>query len=325
MADPHDHHHHHHVPPRNLNRAFALGVTLNLAFSAIEAACGFWSDSMALLADAGHNASDVLGLLLAWAAAYFSGFTPSARRTYGLRRSTILAGLANGWLLLAATGAIAWEAILRFWRPEPVAGATVLVVALIGVVINTATAALYLRDSHSDLNVRGAYLHMLADAAVSLAVALGGFVILQTGWMWVDPLLSLVVVAVILAGTLGLLRDATNLALDAVPAGIDTDEVFGYLRGLPGIEDVHDLHIWAMSTTESALTAHLVKPDGVLDDDLLATIHAELDRRFHIVHSTIQFERCGDGHDCGLVKATARAGRNDECRNPNVESNSNVE
>lgn len=285
---------------------------MNLAFSAIEAACGFWSDSMALLADAGHNASDVLGLLLAWAAAYFSGVAPSARRTYGLRRSTILAGLANGLLLLAATGGIAWEAVRRFWQPEPVAGGTVLVVALIGMVINAATAALYMRDRHSDLNVRGAFLHMLADAAVSLAVALGGFVILKTGWMWIDPLLSLIVVAVILAGTLGLLRDATNLALDAVPTGIDTDEVLGYLRDLPGIEDVHDLHIWGMSTTESALTAHLVKPDGALDDDLLATIHAELEHRFHIVHSTIQLERSGNGHACELVRD-----QNVECRNQN--------
>ncbi|MSR60123.1 MAG: cation transporter [Planctomycetaceae bacterium] len=306
MDEPHSHRHYHHGPPINVNRAFALGVGLNVAFAGIEATCGLWSGSMALLADAGHNVSDVLGLLLAWAAAYISGFSPNLRRTYGLRRSTILAGLANGLVLFVATGGIAWEAIRRFAHPEPVAGGTVLVVALIGVVVNTGTALLFLSGRKDDLNIRGAFLHMLADAAVSLAVALGGFVILKTGWVWVDPLLSLVVVAVILAGSFGLLRDATNLALDAVPEGIDSEAVLSYLRSLPGIDDVHDLHIWGVSTTETALTVHLVKPDGAIDDGLLARIHHDLERRFHIVHSTIQLESSGDDHACGLVKTEQR-------------------
>ncbi|MFN0052554.1 MAG: cation diffusion facilitator family transporter [Planctomycetales bacterium] len=306
----HDHSNHahaHSIPPGNLNRAFAIGVTLNVLFVVIEAVCGYVGGSMALLADAGHNASDVLGLLVAWGAAYLGRFAPSGRRTYGLRRSSILAALANALILLLATGGIAWEALRRLINPESVAGETMIVVALIGVVVNGGTAALFMAGRQQDLNVRGAFLHMLADAGVSLAVAAGGLIIQYTGWNWADPLLCLMIVAVIVAGTLGLLRDSINLALDAVPEGIDLEAVQAYLRALPGITGLHDLHIWGMSTTETALTVHLVKPDGDIDDPLLARIAEDLHHRFHIMHATIQLERVSTDHGCTLEGKRCRS------------------
>lgn len=301
-------HDHDHIPAaHDFNRAFVIGIALNLAFVALEAGFGFWANSLALLSDAGHNLSDVLGLLLAWAASYLSGRQPTARRTYGLRRSSILAALLNAILLLVAIGGIAWEAIRRIQHPEPVSGPTVMGVAAAGVVINTITALLFMAGRKRDLNIRGAYLHMAADAGVSAAVVLAGLVIWFTGWLWIDPAASLVVVAVIAIATWGLLRESLDLALDAVPAGIDPAAVEAYLASLPGIAGVHDLHVWGMSTTESALTVHLVKPDGQLDDCLLLDITRELRVRFGIAHATIQLER-GATHECDLTAPSGAGG-----------------
>ena len=272
-------------------RAFALGVLLNVLFVAAEATFGFLSGSLALLADAGHNLSDVLGLFLAWAANLLSGRRPTRQRTFGWRSSTIMAALLNALILLVVVGAIAWEAILRFFHPPPVSGTTVIVVALVGMAINTFTALLFVRDRKTDLNVRGAFLHMAADAAVSGAVAVGGVLILFTGMRWLDPAVSLLVALVILLSTWRLLRESLDMAMHAVPPGIDTREIENYLVGLTGIEAVHDLHVWAMSTTENALTAHLVKPDPEGDDDLIARIQKTLYDRFNIDHITIQWER----------------------------------
>jgi cobalt-zinc-cadmium efflux system protein len=284
---PHDHSHG--VPSHN--RAFVVGVGLNLGFVLLEAGFGLWANSLALLADAGHNLSDVFGLLLAWGASYLAARPPTARRTYGLRRSSILAALLNAALLLIAVGGIAWEAVLRFGHPEPVAGGAVVAVALAGVVVNSATALLFFRGREHDLNVRGAFLHMAADALVSVGVVAAGLVIRFTGWAWVDPATSLAVVAVIAVGTWGLFRESLDLALDAVPEGIDPAAVEAYLAGLPGVAAVHHLHVWAMSTTEVALTAHLVKPDGQLDDALLSRAAEELRERFGIAHATLQLEQ----------------------------------
>ena len=295
VHDDHDHPHagHNHVhAPANFNKAFAIGVALNTAFVVIEAVYGLAAKSLALLADAGHNLSDVLGLLLAWAASYLATRQLSPRRTYGLRRSSILAALGNSIFLLIAIGGIAWEAIRRFAAPSPVQSGTVMAVAAVGIAINTATALLFMSGRKSDLNIKGAYLHMAADAAVSVGVVIGAFAMQQTGWLWLDPALSLAIVAVIAIGTWGLLRDSLNLALDAVPEGIDRDAVHRFLTSLPGVSGVHDLHIWGLSTTETALTAHLVIADGQLDDDLLAHASTELQKQFKIGHCTIQLE-CG--------------------------------
>ena len=301
-AHGHGHSHAHHLPADN--RAFVIGIGLNVAFVIIEAGYGLAADSLALLADAGHNLGDVFGLLLAWGALHLSRRAPSARRTYGWGGSSILAALANAVILLVAVGGIAWEAIQRFAHPQPTAGGTVIVVAAIGIAINTGTALLFLAGRKRDLNLRGAFLHMAADAAVSAGVVLAGVAIVFTGWLWLDPLVSLLVAAVILLGTWGLLRDSVNLALAAVPAGIDPAAVSAYLASLPGVSEVHDLHIWALSTTESALTAHLVKPEPTPDEDaLIARASAHLHAHFSIDHATIQWERapvdCPSGTDCG--------------------------
>lgn len=292
----HDHAH----GPKNYGRAFAIGVALNLGFVAVEFIYGRLANSLALVADAGHNLSDVLGLLLAWGASVLAQRQPSQRRTYGLRRSTILASLANAVVLLIAIGAIAWEAVGRLTTPAPVASTTVMVVAAIGVAINTATALLFMAGQKDDLNIRGAFLHMAADAGVSLGVVLAGAGILVTGWLWIDPVVSLLVALVILVGTWGLLRDSVNLALDAVPEHIDLSDVQTYLRNVPNVVDVHDLHIWGMSTSESALTAHLVIPNGTGNDSLLAQLERGLHDTFGIEHATIQIESAGDCTRCRL-------------------------
>jgi len=286
----HDHGHGHSHAPRDFGRAFAVGVTLNAAFVVAEVVAGLWAGSLALLADAGHNLSDVLSLLLAWGATILARRAPTERRTYGLRKATILASLANAVLLLVAVGAIVSEAVRRFAQPADVATTPVMVVAAIGVAINTATALMFMRGRHEDLNVRGAFLHMAADAAISLAVVVGALLIALTGFAWLDPALSLGIALVIVAGTWSLLRDSTNLALDAVPRGIDVAKVRAWLAEQPGVTDVHDLHVWAMSTTETALTVHLLRPDNADADDFLHACSDGLARRFNIGHSTLQVE-----------------------------------
>jgi len=280
--------------PAAYDRAFAVGVGLNLVFVAAEAVFGVLAGSTALLADAAHNFSDVLGLLLAWGASYLARRPRSSRRTYGWRSSSILAALVNALVLLVVTGGIAWEAVQRFSVPAQVGGAVVAWVALVGVGINTATALLFMRGRKDDLNIRGAFLHMAADAAVSAGVVAAGVVILVTGWSWIDPVVTLLIAAVILAGTWGLLRESVNLALHAVPEGIDEEAVEAYLAGLPGVTAVHDVHIWAMSTTETALTAHLVKQDARDDDAIIAQATRGLHDRFRIEHTTLQWERGPD-------------------------------
>jgi len=297
----HSHHHDHHAPPGNLTPAFAIGVGLNAAFVVIEAASGFFSSSLALLADAGHNLSDVLGLLLAWGAVYLSRRQPTPHRTYGLRRSSIMAALINGVILYIAVGAIAWEAIGRLLHPETVKPLAMIVVAGIGVVINTITAMLFMAGREHDLNVRAAFLHMAADAAVSLGVVIGGAAIGITGWLWLDPALSLLIAAVSAYSTWDVLWHALELALDSVPRGINPDEVRAYFAGLPGVTEIHDLHIWGMSTTETALTVHLVRPGAAIDDDWLHEVAHELHERFGIVHPTIQIESGEGHHGCHLA------------------------
>jgi cobalt-zinc-cadmium efflux system protein len=286
MHGPTCHHH-----PATFNRAFAVGVGLNVVYVALEAGYGFAVNSLSLLADAGHNLSDVFGLLLAWGAHHLSQRKPTRRRTYGWRSSSILAAVVNSCVLLAAVGAIAWEAIRRFGAPQVVPGNVVVWVAGVGVAVNTATALLFLKGRRHDLNIQGAFLHMAADAGVSVAVVLGGWSILVTGRTWIDPSLSLIVAVVILWGTWGVLRDSMNLALHAVPKNIDPNDVRRFLLERPGVEAIHDLHIWAMSTTETALTAHLIRPDGNDNDRFLAETSAELLERFGIHHTTLQLER----------------------------------
>jgi cobalt-zinc-cadmium efflux system protein len=284
----------HHHSPAAYDRALALGVALNVLFAVTEAVFGVIAGSTALLADAAHNVGDVLGLVLAWAASYLSRQPRSPRRTYGWRSSSILAALLNAIVLLVVTGGIAWEAVQRVGTPAQVSGGVVAWVALVGVGINTTTALFFMRGRKSDLNIRGAFLHMVADAAVSAGVVVAGVAILVTGWAWVDPVVTLLIAAVILGSTWGLLRESVNLALHAVPEGIDPEAVEAYLTGLPGVTAVHDVHIWAMSTTETALTAHLVKQDARDDDAIIAEATRVLHDRFGIEHTTLQWERGPD-------------------------------
>lgn len=298
----HDHGHDHGLghshAPADFGRAFAIGIVLNTVYIIVEAGYGFAIGSMALLADAGHNLSDVLGLIIAWTGATLAKRPPSKRYTFGFRGSSILAALFNAVLLLVAVGLIALEAIQRIVYPAPVAGGTIIVVAAIGIVINGATAMLFARGRKGDINIRGAYLHMAADAAVSAGVVIAGAMILWTGQSWIDPVTSLVIGFVILLSTWGLLTAAIKMSLAAVPEHIDPDAVRGALEELDGVDHVHHLHIWNMSTTETALTAHIVMPDGHPGDAFLARVQASLEARFHIGHSTIQIER-GDGSgDC---------------------------
>ncbi|EKS30887.1 cation diffusion facilitator family transporter [Afipia felis] len=287
--DGHAHHGHHHAPV-DFGRAFLIGITLNTVFVGVEALYGYLANSTALLADAGHNLSDVLGLATAWIAAVLSKRAPTARYTYGLRNTSILAALANAMLLLIASGAILLEAVQRLLEPEPVKSVTVMVVAAIGILVNGATAWLFASGQKGDINIRGAYLHMIADAAISAGVVVAGLLILLTGWLWVDPFTSLIVVGVIVWGTWGLLRESTAMSLAAVPTSIDPVAVRALLASRPGVSSIHDLHIWPMSTTETALTAHLVTPAGHPGDDFLIETCRLLHERFQIGHSTIQIE-----------------------------------
>lgn len=267
-----------------------MGIALNVAFVVLEAVFGLLANSVALLADAGHNLSDVLGLVIAWAAATLSKRPPSQRFTYGLRGTSILAALFNALFLLVAVGGIAWEALQRLLHPEPVQGLTVIAVASVGIVINGFTAWLFMSGRKSDLNIEGAFLHMAADAAVSLGVVVAAVIILVTGWLWLDPLVSLVIGGVILWGTWKLLRESVALSLSAVPTHIDRSAVEAFLEGLKGVEDVHDLHVWPMSTTETALTCHLVIPTGHPGDDFLMGTAHDLQHKFGIGHVTLQIE-----------------------------------
>jgi len=284
------HAHHHDHGPADFGRAFAIGIALNLAFVAAETVFGFVANSMSLLADAGHNLSDVLGLVVAWAGAVMAKRAASPRFTYGLKKAPILAALANSLFLLIAVGAIGAEAIRRLFHPATTEGGTVMIVAAIGILVNGATAMLFARGHERDLNIRGAYLHMVADAAVSAAVVFAGLVMLWTGQRWVDPVMSLAVAVVILWSGIGLLKESVWMSLAGVPSGIDADLVEAALAELDGVETVHDLHIWPLSTTETALTAHLVAPTAD-SDGLIATAQKMLHDRFHIEHCTLQVER----------------------------------
>jgi cobalt-zinc-cadmium efflux system protein len=301
----HDHQHgaaHSHAPSI-FDSAFAIGVGLNIVIVFAELGFGYLAHSLALMADAAHNLSDVIGLLLAWGGTWLARRLPTADRTYGYRRASILAALGNAGLLLIATGGIVVEAIRRFADPQPIETGTVIWVATLGIAINGAVALMFMRGRHHDLNIKGAFLHMAGDAAISLGVVIAALLIMQTGWLWLDPAISLgIALAVLLTGW-GLARDSANLALDAVPEGIDLREVETWLRGLPGVAEVHDLHIWAMSTTETALTAHLVRPDAALDDHFLMHACEALQRQFKIHHATLQIEAGDEAHPCRLSPA----------------------
>ena len=298
----HQHAHGHDHAPASFDRAFAIGIGLNIAYVLAEGGAGLWTGSVALLADAGHNLSDVLGLAVAWGGAALARTPPSKRFTYGLKGSSILAALTNALLLLVALGAIVLEAAQRFADPPPVAGLTVSLVAGVGIAINAATAWLFARGRRGDINIRGAYLHMAADALVSVGVVIAGVVIWATGLSWIDPVTSLVIVAIIFVQTWGLLRETVEMALAAVPRGIEFDAVIEALGALPGVDRCHDLHIWPMSTTEPVLTAHLVMPAGHPGDAFLADARRMLHDRFGIGHATLQIET-GRG-DCTLASAT---------------------
>jgi cobalt-zinc-cadmium efflux system protein len=301
----HDHHAHSHshapATPGDYGRAFAIGIALNVAYVAAEAGYGLASSSLSLLADAGHNLGDVLGLGLSWGAAALGRRGPSTRFTYGFRSSSILAALANAIILLVVTGGIAWEAIWRLGHPVAVAGTTVAWVASVGIVVNGATALLFARGRQSDLNLRSAFQHMAADALIALGVVVAGAAIALTGWRWLDPAVGLGISAVIVYGTWDLVKQALSLALDAVPPGVDAAAVREHLLALPGVTALHDLHIWGMSTTETALTCHLVMPGGHPGDDALSYIAHDLEHRFAVHHTTLQIELGDSGEVCALT------------------------
>lgn len=294
----HHSHNHSHSTSQNYSRAFIIGIVLNIIYIVVEVVYGLAINSMALIADAGHNFSDVLGLMLAGGAAYLAKTAATEKRTYGLRKSTILAALFNAVLLMIAVGAISIEAVRKLILPQPVEGITMMIVAGVGVVINTLTALLFIKGRKADLNIKGAFLHMAADAGVSLGVVVAGFIIYSTGWLWIDPAISLIIVLVITFGTWGLLKESFHLSMDAVPKSIDLKEVGNYLKQIDGVKEVHDLHIWAMSTTETALTAHLVIPNDTKDDYFLKKICGELHSKFGIEHSTIQIEKSAQSSNC---------------------------
>ena len=295
-------HNHPHSHAANYNRAFVIGIALNVAFVLVEAFYGWRADSLALLSDAGHNLSDVLGLLMAWGGFYLARLRPDRKHTYGWGRATILAALFNALILLIATGGIVWEAISRFSHPVAIQGNTVMLVAGVGVVINGITAWLFMSGNRDDLNLRGAFLHMAADTLVSLGVVIAGALFIWTGWTWLDPSISLVIAVVILFGTWDLLRQSVHLSLDGVPASVELHSVRSYLSALPGVSDVHDLHVWAMSTYETALTVHLVMCDGHPGDEFLNRVAEELHHDFAIEHATIQIET--SDRQCALSNHT---------------------
>ncbi len=288
MEHSHEHHHHHSSNP--YNRAFAIGIGLNVLFVALEVVYGILANSSALLADAGHNASDVLSLVFAWTAAWMATIRPAGKYTYGLRKTTILVSILNALLLFVAVGFIAWDAVIKIKNPQPVAGTQVMIVAGIGVVINTVTALLFMKGQKDDLNIKGAFLHMAADAGVSLGVVIAGLLIYFTGLLWIDSLTSFLIIGVVLWGTWNLFTDSLRLALDAVPGHIKIEEVRAFLETQKGVENVHDLHIWAMSTTRVALTAHLIMPDGN-SDAFLSHLQEDIEHRFGIGHTTFQIEK----------------------------------
>ncbi|MED4934446.1 cation diffusion facilitator family transporter [Heyndrickxia coagulans] len=298
MSHGHGHQHHHHEPAQ-YGKVFAAGIGLNVLFVAVEAIYGFFSDSLSLLADAGHNLSDVLGLIISWAAVWLGKKLPTKKRTYGFKKSSVIAALLNAIILLIAIGAIFVEAVQRFAHPEPVAGKTVMAVAVIGIIINTITALLFMSGRKTDLNIRGAFLHMAADALVSLGVVIAGAIMLFTGWEWVDPVTSILIAVVIFAGTWGLLRESADLSLDAVPAGVDAGAIKTYLEQIPTVLNVHDLHIWGMSTTETILTVHIVRSQIEDNDQLLEKLEKDLHDKFGIEHATIQIEK--GTYACGLA------------------------
>lgn len=307
--DQHDHHDHHHGSgghshaPASFGNAFAIGMALNLAYVLGEAFYGVAGHSLALLADAGHNLSDVLGLGSAWVAVWLGKKQPGGRYTYGLRRASILSALGNAVLLLVVTGGIAWEAVLRLIAPGAPGGDVIMVVAAIGILVNGATALLFMSGRKGDLNVRAAFTHMLADAAVAAGTVAAGALILWTGWNRVDPAVSLIISLVIVAGTWSLLRDSVKLSLDAVPDGIEPSAVESFLLGLPGVVAIHDVHIWGLSTTDVALTAHLVLQEEGSGETLLALITEEVEERFGIGHATIQLETPSTAEACHLRPA----------------------
>ena len=304
MHGGHDHHHAHDHAPQNFGRTFAIAIGLNVALVIAQVIYGLLTNSLALLADAGHNAGDVMGLVMAWAAYAVADWRPSERFTYRMRAASILSAFANALILLVAIGAITWEAIHRLMQPQPVASVTVMIVAAGAVVINGVSAWLLSRGSQSDLNMRGAFLHMLADAGVSVAVIVAAGGIMLTGWQWLDPAASLLISVVILIGTWRLLRESLRLSLNAAPSGIDPADVRRYLEGLPEVAQIHDLHIWAMSTTETALTCHLVTPGGHPGDEFLHQVAHELQEKFDIGHTTVQIE-LSDGRQCALQAENA--------------------
>ncbi|MDB6049733.1 MAG: cation diffusion facilitator transporter family protein [Pseudomonas sp.] len=300
------HHHHHPAPPAGFDSAFAIGSTINAAFVGAEIVFGLTAHSVALLADAAHNLGDVLGLLLAWWAVWLGRRIPTPSRTYGYGRSSILASLTNAVVLLIGVGGISVEAVRRLIEGVPagdVGGKTVMIVAAVGIVVNGVTALMFARGRKGDLNVKGAFLHMAADALVSAGVVVSGLVILLTGWSWVDPVVSLLIAALILYSTWGLLRDSINLALDKVPETVDIEQVREFLAGLPGVTEVHDLHVWALSTSETALTAHLIRPQAVHEDAFLHDACHELHARFGIGHATLQIESGDTARPCQLAPA----------------------
>jgi len=296
----HSHSHSHSHAPTSFGQAFAIGIALNIGFVAIETVFGFYANSMALLSDAGHNLSDVLGLMIAWAGGMMARASASPRFTYGLKKASILSALINALFLLIAVGAIGAEAIRRLFHPSHTQGGTVIVVAAIGILVNGITAFLFARGREHDINIRGAFLHMASDALVSLAVVFAGFVILWTGQEWVDPVMSLAVAVVILWGSIGLLKESVWMSLAGVPSGIDVDQVEIALGEIEGVEAVHDLHVWPLSTTETALTAHIVTAQADYPDALLESARSLLHDRFHIEHCTLQVERHHPAHhsDC---------------------------
>jgi cobalt-zinc-cadmium efflux system protein len=309
--DHHEHDHDHHAghdhghshAPTSFGRVFAIGVTLNLVIVAAELVFGYLANSLSLISDAAHNFTDVVGLLLAWGGAWLAARQPTARYTYGFRRASILAALGNAALLLIATGGILIEALHRFQDPQPVATGTVMAVATLGILVNGATAVMFMSGRKDDLNIKGAFLHMVGDAGISVGVVIGAALVSVTGWLWLDPAISVAIALAVLWSSWGLARDSVNLALDAIPRGIDHEAVQAYLRDLPGVSEVHDLHIWAMSTTETALTAHLVRPGASLDDQMLHETCRQLELRFKIKHATLQIEAGNTELVCRLAPA----------------------